>query len=133
MIKKYKSKSSISVNVVLGNGKSVHVAFTPQSDGSSVYATDNADIQQALERHRRFGRLFRLSATGEAGAARPSAQTAGQERKSGKRTVKVSDIAAAKDFLADTFGTSRTSLRSEKAILEAARQHGIEFEGLEQA
>ena len=36
-----------------------------------------------------------------------------------------------KDFLAETFGVSRTSLRSEKAILEVAEQHNIEFEGLE--
>ena len=36
-----------------------------------------------------------------------------------------------KDFLADTFGISRTSLRSEKAILDAAKEHHIEFEGLD--
>ena len=39
------------------------------------------------------------------------------------------EIAA--DFLADTFGISRTSLRSEKAILDAAKEHHIEFEGLD--
>ena len=44
--------------------------------------------------------------------------------------VKVSDIAAAKDYLADKFGISRTSMRSTKAILEQAAAHGIEFEGL---
>ena len=47
------------------------------------------------------------------------------------RKVSVSDLAAAKDFLADTFGISRTSLRSEKAILDAAKEHHIEFEGLD--
>ncbi len=46
------------------------------------------------------------------------------------RKVKVTDIAAAKDYLADTFGISRTSMRSTKAILEKAAEHGIEFEGL---
>ena len=40
------------------------------------------------------------------------------------------DIASAKDYLADTFGISRTSMRSSKAILEQAAAHGIEFEGL---
>lgn len=46
------------------------------------------------------------------------------------RKVKVSDLAAAKDYLADTFGISRTSMRSTKAIMEQAAAHSIEFEGL---
>lgn len=46
------------------------------------------------------------------------------------RKVKVSDIASAKDYLADTFGISRTTMRSTKAILEQATAHGIEFDGL---
>ena len=46
------------------------------------------------------------------------------------KKVKVSDLAAAKDYLADTFGISRTALRSMKAIAEQAAAHGIEFEGL---
>ena len=41
------------------------------------------------------------------------------------------DIASAKDYLADTFGISRTSMRSTKAIMEQAAANGIEFEGLE--
>ena len=48
MRKCYKSRSSISVNVVLKSKKSMHVAFTAQSDGSSVYVTENEDIQYAL-------------------------------------------------------------------------------------
>lgn len=47
------------------------------------------------------------------------------------RKVKVSDLAAAKDYLADTFGISRTSMRSTKAIMGQAAAHSIEFEGLE--
>lgn len=47
------------------------------------------------------------------------------------RKVKVSDIASAKDYLADTFGISRTSMRSTKAIMEQATANRIEFEGLE--
>jgi DNA-binding FadR family transcriptional regulator len=47
------------------------------------------------------------------------------------RKIKVSDIGTAKDYLADTFGISRTTLRSAKAILEQAALHNIEFDGLE--
>lgn len=44
--------------------------------------------------------------------------------------MKVSDLSAAKDYLADTFGISRTAMRSMKAITEQAAANGIEFEGL---
>ena len=130
MIKEYRSRTAISVNGVLPSGKCIHVAFAAQSDGSSVYVTGNADIQYALEHHYRYGKLFRLAesrdadgVSGSHGAEASPGEPDGQSRK-----VKVSDIAAAKDFLADTFGISRTSLRSEKAILEAGLEHGVEFE-----
>ena len=53
------------------------------------------------------------------------------DNKPALKQVKVSDLAAAKDYLADKFGISRTALRSQKAILEHAAANGIEFEGLE--
>lgn len=46
------------------------------------------------------------------------------------KQVIVSDLAAAKDYLADKFGISRTTLRSKKAIVEQAAANGIEFVGL---
>lgn len=136
MIKHYKSRSAISINVVLRSGKSVHVPFTTQSDGSSVLVTDNPELQYALEHHYKFGQLFRVCHEVHAEEPLVGKPTAG-ERKEGAvhgeetvRIVKVSDLGAAKDFLADTFGMSRTSLRSEKSIMEAAKGHHIEFEGL---
>lgn len=56
--------------------------------------------------------------------------TDGAENETVLKKVTVSDLAAAKDYLADTFGISRTALRSMKAITEQAAVHGIEFEGL---
>lgn len=47
------------------------------------------------------------------------------------KVVKVSDLAAAKDYLADTFGISRTTLRSKKAIVASGEANGIVFEGLD--
>ena len=134
MRKCYKSRSSISVNVVLKSKKSMHVAFTAQSDGSSVYVTENEDIQYALEHHYKYGKLFRQESVEESDETNGANEVGGADEsddEGGKvRTVKVSDLAAAKDYLADTFGLSRTSLRSEKSILEAAKAQGIEFEGL---
>lgn len=135
MKKHYKSKTAISINVVLKSKKSMHIAFTAQSDGSSVYTTDNPDVQYALEHHYKYGKLFKLVSTeseADIKAKKEAEEAAANEKKDGIRKVSVSDLAAAKDFLADTFGISRTSLRSEKAIMEAAKAHNIEFEGLEE-
>ena len=63
MKKLYKSRSSISVNVVLRSKKSMHISFTAQSDGSSVYATDSEEEQYALEHHYKYGKLFKLVST----------------------------------------------------------------------
>jgi hypothetical protein len=134
MKKHYKSKTAISINVVLKSKKSMHIAFTAQSDGSSVYTTDNPDVQYALEHHYKYGKLFKLVSTeseADIKAKKEAEEAAANEKKDEIRKVSVSDLAAAKDFLADTFGISRTSLRSEKAIMEAAKANNIEFEGLD--
>ena len=135
MKKHYKSKTAISINVVLKSKKSMHIAFTAQSDGSSVYTTDNPDVQYALEHHYKYGNLFKLVSTeseADIKAKKEAEEAAANEKKDEIRKVSVSDLAAAKDFLADTFGISRTSLRSTKSIIEAAKAHNIEFEGLEE-
>lgn len=134
MKKHYKSKTAISINVVLKSKKSMHIAFTAQSDGSSVYTTDNPDVQYALEHHYKYGKLFKLVSTeseADIKAKKEAEEAAANEKKDEIRKVSVSDLASAKDFLADTFGISRTSLRSEKAIMEAAKANNIEFEGLD--
>lgn len=56
--KQYKSKSIVSINVMLPSGKSKHIAFSPLSRGESVFYTDDPAIQKALERHRGFGKMF---------------------------------------------------------------------------
>ena len=135
MRKCYKSRSSISVNVVLKSKKSMHIAFTVQSNGSSVYITDNTDIQYALEHHYKYGKLFKLVSVEndtEAKADKDDTEAKTEAAKDEMRKVSVSDLGAAKDFLANTFGISRTSLRSQKSITEAAKAHNIEFEGLEE-
>lgn len=135
MKKIYKSRTAISINVVLKSKKSMHIAFTVQSNGSSVYITDNTDIQYALEHHYKYGKLFKLVSVEndtEAKADKDDTGTKTEAAKDEMRKVSVSDLGAAKDFLANTFGISRTSLRSQKSITEAAKAHNIEFEGLEE-
>lgn len=135
MKKYYSSDSHIAINVLLENGNSMHIAFTPISNGGSVYNTEVEVVQNALENHYRYNDLFVLDREEDTNAPieEPTQNTEedpNQEEESNIRKIRVSDIGEAKDYLAETFGVSRTSLRGQKAILEAAKANNIEFEGL---
>nr|DAV37241.1 MAG TPA: hypothetical protein [Caudoviricetes sp.] len=160
----YKANTNVSINVVLPSKKNLHITFTPLSNGSSVFSTDNEVLQKAIERHYRFGSLFRLAEKYSVSKkstdkdinnkTNPEPQTVEETEKSdgtaelpeksdettdeadndsennGLTKVHVTDIASAKDYLADKFGISRTSMRSTKSIIEQASANGIEFEGI---
>lgn len=134
MRKIYKAKTNVSINVVLSNKKNLHISFNPLSNGSSTFSTDNEDVMNAIERHYNFGKLFRLDSVVD--DTKPSeevvekAEVKDAAEGTGLKRVKVSDIASAKDYLADTCGISRTALRSVKAIMEQAAANGIEFYGM---
>lgn len=135
MKKYYSSDSHIAINVLLENGNSMHIAFTPISNGGSTYNTEVEVIQNALENHYRYNDLFVLDREEDTNApieesVTDSEQNSKQDEEDEVRKVKVNDLGEAKDYLAETFGVSRTSLRGQKAILEAAKANNIEFEGL---
>ena len=152
MRKIYKAKTNVSINVVLSNKKNLHISFNPLSNGSSTFSTDNEDVMNAIERHYNFGKLFRLDSVvddtkpseevvekaeikevvekAEIKDAVEKAEIKDAAEGTGLKRVKVSDIASAKDYLADTCGISRTALRSVKAIMEQAAANGIEFYGM---
>lgn len=55
-----------------------------------------------------------------------------EDEDDGLRVVTVTCTSDAKEYLADTFGISRTNLRSKAKIIEAAAKNGIKFEGLDE-
>ena len=148
MKKVYTSKSEISIKVVLGSGSTVRVAFTPRTLGSSVYITDDEELQKAIEAHREYGKLFvcderRSEAMDKAatpsqlsgqGAGVPGAGDGvpGTEEGAGAgfKVVNISSIQEAKDYLSDKFEISRSSLKNKDAVERAALEHGVVFEGL---
>lgn len=192
-MKKYIAKTNVSINIVLPNGANRHIAFSALTGGGSVFYTDDPDIIQAMERHYKFGTLFRadpryipekprnkpapqpeiipeqqpVNATGDAPAptttieetvsapavveaddiAPESEQQTTEEESeaddiidddqaedeaenNGLKTIVISDPDAAKAYLAEHFGYSRTKIKSLKAIKEAAAANGIVFEGI---
>lgn len=62
-MKKYIAKTNVSINVVLASGANRHVSFSSLTGGSSVFYTDDPDLIQAMERHYKFGTLFRVDTT----------------------------------------------------------------------
>ena len=155
IIKTYIANTNISINVVLPSKKNFHITFTPLSNGSSVFTTDNEILQRSIERHYNFGKLFRLQTSQGQSAERKATdkqkvtslknqkeipavenvdkteldnnenveQNGETEDNAGAGNdetvckVKMSDIAAAKDYLADKFGISRTSMRSTNSLI----------------
>lgn len=183
-MKRYIAKTNVSINVVLPSGANRHIAFSSLTGGGSVYYTDDPEIQKAMERHYKFGTLFRIDnkytvekqrikptpkpkaqptpdtpdstpATAKPDimpdSAEPEATPATEEEtepigdeqpeeaeadeteaeaEDGLKTIVVSDPDAAKAYLAEHFGISRTKIKSIKAIKEAATANGIVFEGI---
>ena len=138
MIKHYISDSHIAINVTLDGGESMHLSFIALSNGGSVFSTDSVELQNAIERHYRFGDLFLLdhieepkNNTSETGTDGEEHTSIGESENDNIQKIAVNDLGEAKNYLADTLGISRTSLRSLKTILEVAKANNIEFEGLD--
>lgn len=137
MLKKYTAKTQVCVNIVLpDSGKNLHVSFIPVTGGSGVFYTDDKNVQEGLERHYKYGKLFKLDEVMDETEAKatiiqdttPEKPDEGLGKKPEVITVNCPDDA--KDYLSDKFGLSRTRLRSIAAIKEAAAKCNIEFAGL---
>lgn len=185
-MKKYIAKTNVSINIVLPSGANQHITFSAVTGGGSVFYTEDPDVIQAMERHYKFGSLFRAApgcedekrqtklsnkvkpeivpeqqpvnvsaptTTDELIVTAPfvagiddiaceSEQQASEEdgeaddqsvdeaENDGLKTIVVSDPDAAKAYLAEHFGYSRTKIKTLKAIKEAAAANGIVFEGI---
>lgn len=136
MLKKYTAKSHVALSVILPNGKSVRVSFTPVTGGGSAYFTESPNMQAALESHQQFNKLFKEDIYAEEQMRRAADKAAKKiEKKEKDNTpkviqVKVSCLDDAKEYLVENFDFSRTKLRSAAAIKKAAEASNIEFIGI---
>lgn len=130
--KKYRAGTDLSISVLLENGNSLRVKFSPISNGKSVYTTEDKEIQNAIEKHHLFGDLIIVESETE--IVTPdvnSEEEPAEEVKDTEHTViKVDSPDDAKDYLAEKFGISRTKMRSIESIQRIALEHNIVFEGL---
>lgn len=135
MYKKYQAGTDLSFSVMVGNER-VRVVFEGKTMGCSIYGTRDEKLQKAIESHYWFNDKFFLkeavdekkeAAEAKKRAAAKTKKKAAEE----KKTHIVTDFEDARDYLAETFGVSRSKLKTKEDILSIAQEKGVELEGLE--
>lgn len=127
MYKKYQAGTDLSFSVMVGNER-VRVVFEGKTMGCSIYGTRDEKLQKAIESHYWFNdKFFLVEAVDEKRAAAKTKKKTAEEEK----THIVTDFEDARDYLAETFGVSRSKLKTKEDILSIAKEKGVELEGLE--
>ncbi len=135
MYKKYQAGTDLSFSVMVGNER-VRVVFEGKTMGCSIYGTRDEKLQKAIESHYWFkDKFFLVEAVDEKKEAAEAKKraTAKTKKKAAeeKKTHIVTDFEDARDYLAETFGVSRSKLKTKEDILSIAKEKGVELEGLE--
>lgn len=135
MYKKYQAGTDLSFSVMVGNER-VRVVFEGKTMGCSIYGTRDEKLQKAIESHYWFkDKFFLVEAVDEKKeAAEAKKRAAAKTKKKAaeeKKTHIVTDFEDARDYLAETFGVSRSKLKTKEDILSTAKEKGVELEGLE--
>ena len=135
MYKKYQAGTDLSFSVMVGNER-VRVVFEGKTMGCSIYGTRDEKLQKAIESHYWFNDKFFLqeAVDEQKEAAEDKKRAAAKTKKKAaeeKKTHIVTDFEDARDYLAETFGVSRSKLKTKEDILSIAKEKGVELEGLE--
>lgn len=135
MYKKYQAGTDLSFSVMVGNER-VRVVFEGKTMGCSIYGTRDEKLQKAIESHYWFkDKFFLVEAVDEKKEAAEAKKRAIAKTKKKaaeeKKTHIVTDFEDARDYLAETFGVSRSKLKTKDDILSIAKEKGVELEGLE--
>ena len=134
MYKKYQAGTDLSFSVMVGNER-VRVVFEGKTMGCSIYGTRDEKLQKAIESHYWFNDKFFLKEAvdekKEAAEAKKRAAAKTKKAAEEKKTHIVTDFEDARDYLAETFGVSRSKLKTKEDILSIAKEKGVELEGLE--
>lgn len=135
MYKKYQAGTDLSFSVMVGNER-VRVVFEGKTMGCSIYGTRDEKLQKAIESHYWFNdKFFLVEAVDEkkeaAEAKKKAAAKTKKKAAEEKKTHIVTDFEDARDYLAETFGVSRSKLKTKEDILAIAKEKGVELEGLE--
>ena len=134
MFNKYQAGTDLAFSVMVGNER-MRINFEGKTMGCSVYMTRDPKMQKAVESHYWFKDKFFLVETVDekkeaAEAKKKAAAKAKKKVADEKKTHVVTDFEDAKDYLAETYGVSRSKMKTKEEILAVAQEHGVELEGL---
>lgn len=134
MFNKYQAGTDLAFSVMVGDER-MRIVFEGKTMGSSVYMTRDPKVQKAIESHYWFNDKFFLAESIDdkkeaAEAKKKAAAKAKKKVADEKKTHIVTDIEDAKDYLAETYGVSRSKMKTKEEILAVAQEHGVELEGL---
>lgn len=134
MFNKYQAGTDLAFSVMVGDER-MRIVFEGKTMGNSVYMTRDPKVQKAIESHYWFNdKFFLVESIDEkkeaAEAKKKAAAKAKKEVADEKKTHIVTDIEDAKDYLAETYGVSRSKMKTKEDILAVAQEHGVELEGL---
>ena len=134
MFNTYQAGTDLAFSVMVGNER-VRIVFEGKTTGSSVYMTRDPKLQKAIESHYWFNDKFFLAESvdekKEAAEAKKKAAANTKKKVDEKKTHIVTDVEDAKEYLAETFGVSRSKMKTKDDILAIAKEKGVELEGLE--
>lgn len=110
-------------------------SVTAHGVAPATFATSNKLTQHIIENSERFksGRIFIVSAIELPNATARVERTEGSAEDapaSDKKTVEVTSLAEAKDYLVENHGIAASKLRSRAQIMEQANICGVEFNGI---
>ena len=135
MFKTYQGYSDLAFSVKMDGGMR-RIVFDGQTGGTSIYCTRDAKEQKAIESHYWFNdKFFLVESIDEkkeaAEAKKKAAAKAKKKVADEKKTHVVTDVEDAKDYMAETYGVSRSKMKTKEDILAIAKEKGVELEGLE--
>ena len=135
MFNKYQAGTDLAFSVMVRNER-MRIIFDGKSVGCSVYMTRDTKVQKAIESHYWFNdKFFLVESIDEkkeaAEAKKKAAAKAKKKVADEKKTHVVTDVEDAKDYLAETYGVSRSKMKTKEDILAIAKEKGVELEGLE--
>ena len=134
MFNKYQAGTDLAFSVMVGDER-MRIVFEGKTMGSSVYMTRDPKVQKAIESHYWFNdKFFLVESIDEkkevAEAKKKAAAKAKKKEADEKKTHVVTDFEDAKDYLAETYGVSRSKMKTKEEILSVAQEHGVTLEGL---
>ena len=121
MTKTYSADTHVSISVLLKNNKSARISFSPMTRGGSSYTTANKELQEAIEKHSQFGKMFKVTSAVE------DAPKAMKPEKKELKEMEVSSLDDAREYLVEHLNYSYTKLKTQDAIMAAGKANGIKF------